>query len=71
LLSVTDAVGLPLAGVHAGVDLAHFKPAAQIADLWPRPVLFVHVQSDQIIPFERGQALWESMPQPGYYFSNE
>ena len=49
------------------MDLAHFKPAAQIADLWPRPVLFVHGQSDQIIPFERGQALWEAMPQPRYY----
>jgi alpha/beta superfamily hydrolase len=65
--SLIEYVGLPIASLHAGVDLKHIAPKETIAQLWPRPVLFIHGERDEIIPIERGQALHESATQPKYY----
>jgi pimeloyl-ACP methyl ester carboxylesterase len=60
-------VGLPLASLHAGANLAAFKPAALIPQLWPRPVFVIHGAYDRIVPFERGQSLFNAASFPKQY----
>jgi fermentation-respiration switch protein FrsA (DUF1100 family) len=60
-------VGLPIASAHAGADLNAFAPASAIRSIWPRPVLFIHSQHDDVIPFDRGQAINEAASQPRYH----
>src|SRR5439155_16973965 len=62
-----EHLGLPMAGVHAGVNLSAWSPKQEVARVWPRPILFIHGQMDEIIPFERGRALFESASQPKYH----
>src|SRR5690606_33270324 len=62
-----EGVGLPAASLHAGTDLLDFRPADVVADLWPRPILFIHGQKDEIIPFERGRALRDAATPPRYH----
>jgi alpha-beta hydrolase superfamily lysophospholipase len=57
-------IGLPMAGLHAGTDLWHFRPEELIALIWPRPVMVIHGQMDQTIPFARGQRLYLRALQP-------
>jgi fermentation-respiration switch protein FrsA (DUF1100 family) len=64
---VLQRIGLPAASLHAGADLHHFRPADHVADLWPRPILFIHGQRDEIIPFERGRALRDAATPPRYH----
>jgi len=61
-------VGLPLASVQTGRDLAAFSPAAEIGKLWPRPVLVIHGVADGTIDFNRGEALYEAASPPKYNY---
>ena len=62
-----ENLALPVASVHAGADLARFRPAERVSGLWPRPILFIHGHHDEIIPFERGQALRDAASPPRYH----
>jgi fermentation-respiration switch protein FrsA (DUF1100 family) len=64
---LVEWLGLPFASVHAGVDLKQIAPERTISRLWPRPVLFIHGEQDEIIPIERGRALYEAATLPKYY----
>jgi pimeloyl-ACP methyl ester carboxylesterase len=55
---------VPIASLHVGVDLNRFRPADDIASLWPRPVLVVHGTGDEIIPFDRGRWLFDAASPP-------
>jgi len=57
-------VMLPLADVHAGVRLESFRPAELIPFVWPRPVVILHGQQDEIIPFNHGRVLFNAALQP-------
>lgn len=59
--------GLPLASAQVGSNLTQFSPARMIGDIWPRPVMIIHGTNDEIIPFERGQALYDAAYQPRQY----
>ena len=50
-------VSLPLASAHAGTDLAHFRPAAVVDHIAPRPLLVIHGRSDDVIGFQHGVRL--------------
>jgi fermentation-respiration switch protein FrsA (DUF1100 family) len=70
---LTLHVGLPLASAHAGTDLTAFSPAKLIDHVAPRPVMIIHGNflsrekpGDEIIPFERGDALYDAASQPKY-----
>lgn len=64
---LTTHLALPLASLHVGVNLSSNGPDKMIDRLWPRPVLFVHGEMDDLIPFERGQSLFEAAQQPKYH----
>jgi fermentation-respiration switch protein FrsA (DUF1100 family) len=57
-------IGVPLASLHAGVNLRDIRPADDIARVWPRPVMVIHGTIDEIIPFERGRALYNAAYSP-------
>lgn len=59
-------VGLPLASVQTGSNLAEFAPAELAPRLWPRPILIIHGRRDEIIRFDHGQSLYETAVQPKY-----
>lgn len=61
---LTRHVGVPLASLHAGTDLAGFSPAAGLERLAPRPLLVIHGRGDKIIPFDTGARLFEAASQP-------
>jgi fermentation-respiration switch protein FrsA (DUF1100 family) len=61
-------IGLTLASCQVGTDLAAFSPEDQIKAIWPRPVLVIHGFDDEYIPFEQGQALYDSAMQPKMNF---
>ena len=44
-----------------------FAPAREVANVWPRPILYIHGRQDEIIPFERGINLFEFTSQPKYH----
>lgn len=60
-------VSFPLASLQVGTDLADFAPADLVKKVWPRPILFIHGKRDEIIPFERGQELYESADVPKWH----
>jgi uncharacterized protein len=60
-------VGLPVAAAQSGTDLLHYSPAKDAAALWPRPILLIHGERDEIIDFSRGQALLDAASQPKYH----
>ena len=64
LSQVAEWVALPAASIHAGTDLARFRPAAFAADLWPTPLLVVHGTRDATIPFASGQRLYRAASDP-------
>ena len=61
---LVDAFALPMASAQVGTDLKRFRPAELIGNIWPRPVMIIHGYGDQIIPFERGRALYDAAYQP-------
>jgi fermentation-respiration switch protein FrsA (DUF1100 family) len=64
---LVEKLGMPIASAHAGVNLSSWAPDQFISQVWPRPVLFIHGEQDEIISFERGQALFDAAPQPKYH----
>ena len=64
LRQVVDLFALQMASAQVGSDLRHFRPGDSIAAIWPRPVLVIHGVGDQIIPFARGEALYNDAYQP-------
>ena len=62
-----EHVGVPVASAHAGVNLTTFAPAREVSRVWPRPILYIHGREDEIIPFARGQNLFDFTPQPKYH----
>jgi alpha-beta hydrolase superfamily lysophospholipase len=65
---LTKCVALPLAGAHAGADLAHFSPAVEADALAPRPLLVIHARGDDVIDFEHGVRLYDRASQPKLRF---
>jgi fermentation-respiration switch protein FrsA (DUF1100 family) len=63
-----DHLGLPMAGYQVGSDLSAFAPASHIKSIWPRPVLVIHGIDDEYVPFEQGQALYDSALEPKMNF---
>ncbi|HEY8669131.1 MAG TPA: alpha/beta hydrolase [Tepidisphaeraceae bacterium] len=61
---LTVHVGMPMACLQTGSDLTHFSPARAIARIWPRPVMVIHGQRDEIIAFDHGVNLFNSATQP-------
>lgn len=61
---LTRAFGLPMASLHAGVDLSDVSPADAIGHIWPRPVLVIHGIDDEIIPFDHGRRLFDAASPP-------
>ncbi len=61
---LTLRIALPLASLHAGLDLADFSPARESQQLWPRPILVIHGHNDLIIDFGHGQKLYDAALQP-------
>ena len=61
-------IGLPAASLQVGTDLRKFSPQNDITKLWPRPVLVMHEFDDQLVPFERGQALFDAAQEPKQNF---
>ena len=57
-------IGLPIAAGQSGADLLHYSPARDAAALWPRPILLIHGERDEIIDFSRGQAPTTQMGMP-------
>ncbi len=69
---LTDWLGLPMASLHTGENLTRLKPAEDIARIWPRPVLIMHGGNDEIIPYQRGQRLFDAASLPRYQlFTND
>ncbi len=60
-------VSLPIAAIQSGADLVDYSPARDVAALWPRPVLLMHSQHDDIIDYSRGQSLLDAASQPKYH----
>jgi len=57
-------VGVPLACLQTGADLWNFSPARDVAEIAPRPILFIHGAHDPIIALERGRALNDAASAP-------
>ena len=57
-------IALPTASAHAGTDLAGFAPAELIGRVWPRPLLVLHANDDEMIPLARGQGLYDAASPP-------
>ncbi len=64
LATVARWTAVPAASAHAGEDLASFRPAEAARGVWPRPLLVVHGEADEIIPFRSGVRLYESALEP-------
>ena len=60
-------IGLPLASAHAGTNLSGYAPARDIQHIWPRPVMILHGERDDIIDFARGESLLDAASQPKYH----
>ena len=58
---------MPLVSAQTGTDLVHYAPAREVALLWPRPLLVIQSELDEVIDFNRGRKLWESASQPKYH----
>jgi alpha-beta hydrolase superfamily lysophospholipase len=61
---LTSTFTLPIASLFTGTDLAHFKPARLVQELWPRPILVIHGTHDPVVPFEHGRRLFEAASFP-------
>jgi fermentation-respiration switch protein FrsA (DUF1100 family) len=57
-------LGLPLANVQLGADVAHFEPWRYAQQIWPRPIMVIHGVRDQWVDFDRGSNLYEQTSHP-------
>ena len=61
---VARHVALPVAAAHVGADLPGFRPADGLPGFYPRPVLVVHAEDDEMIPFRFGAGLYRAASEP-------
>lgn len=66
--SVVERAAMPVAGMISGGGLDNGSPLRDVQRLWPRPVLFIHGQSDKSVPFDSGRNLYDHALQPKYFF---
>ena len=66
-------IGLPIASAQTGADLARFSPAELVSHLWPRPILIIHSEADELIPWEQGEELYDaaSFPKDHYWLERQ
>jgi fermentation-respiration switch protein FrsA (DUF1100 family) len=57
-------LAMPMASLHAGVNLYAVKPGEMVEAIWPRPVLIIHGANDEIIPFSHGKRLYDHAYEP-------
>ncbi len=57
-------VALPLAMAHSGRPLGSFRPSDYVVNLFPAPLLVVHSEDDDLIPFAAGKRLYEAAEDP-------
>lgn len=53
-------IAVPVASLHAGVDIREFRPVESVAKLWPRPLMVIHGSKDEMIPFNHGLRLYDA-----------
>jgi fermentation-respiration switch protein FrsA (DUF1100 family) len=53
-----------LVKIFYGVDFAAVKPVAAVADIAPRPILFIHGAEDTFVPVENAHRLYEAAANP-------
>ncbi|MGE5609538.1 MAG: alpha/beta hydrolase [Bacillota bacterium] len=63
-----DTIGLPLASLHAGVNLTGFSPIEFARSIWPRPVLVIHGRGMTFIPVYEEMDLYGAMSLPKRQF---
>jgi uncharacterized protein len=61
-------LGLPMASAQTGTNLNRFSPADLVSRLWPRPILIIHSQGDELIPWDQGEALYRAASYPKDYY---
>jgi alpha-beta hydrolase superfamily lysophospholipase len=66
--TVVERAAMPVAGVLSGGGLDNGSPLRDVQRVWPRPILFIHGQSDRSVPFDSGRNLYDHALQPKYYF---
>jgi len=57
-------ISIPLASLHAGVNLEGFAPVEYIDQVWPRPVLVVQGRAQTFISPEQSMDLYQQASQP-------
>lgn len=60
-------IGVPMASAHVGTSLRAYAPADDIRHIWPRPVMILHGERDDVIDFARGESLLDAASQPKYH----
>lgn len=65
---LVNTIGLPLASLHAGADLAGFAPVDFAASIWPRPVLMIHGRGMSFIPVYEEMDLYHELTLPKQQF---
>lgn len=58
--AAVNHIALPIASIHAGVNLGGFRPVDSVERIWPRPVMVIHGTRDEIIPFAHGLRLYDA-----------
>jgi fermentation-respiration switch protein FrsA (DUF1100 family) len=66
--TVVRRAAMPVAGALSGGGLDNGSPLRDVARVWPRPVMFIHGQSDRFVPFAAGRNLYDHALQPKYHF---
>ncbi len=56
--------GLQMADYQVGAKLTAFAPSTDIQSISVRPLLVIHGIEDELIPFDEGQALYDSASEP-------
>jgi pimeloyl-ACP methyl ester carboxylesterase len=51
-------LSLPIASLHSGADLTHFRPADYSARLWPRPLLVVYGRDESLVPLAQQMGVY-------------
>ena len=54
-----------------GYDIGKSKPASEIGEIAPRPVLIIHCKNDPLIPFSHAETLAEAAPTADTWFLPE
>lgn len=61
---LVDGLGLRIASLHTGADLANFSPARLAPGVWPRPILLVHGRGTTFVPTTEEMDLYSQISYP-------